>query len=47
VKIWCQELQMLPADRIHRPDLLAPAERQTYKLNGYPKPVVRIEKWAK
>jgi deoxyribodipyrimidine photo-lyase len=47
VKIWCPELQMLPADRIHRPDLLAPAERQTYKLNGYPKPVVRIEKWAK
>jgi deoxyribodipyrimidine photo-lyase len=47
VKIWCPELQMLPADRIHRPDLLAPAERQAYKLNGYPKPVVRMEKWAK
>jgi deoxyribodipyrimidine photo-lyase len=47
VKIWCPELKHIPADRVHRPDVLSQAERQEYRLNGYPKPIVRIEKWAK
>ncbi|MFZ4634017.1 MAG: DASH family cryptochrome [Saprospiraceae bacterium] len=46
VRLWCPELAMVPVDKIHRPDLLKPGERQEYKVNGYPKAVVRIEKWA-
>lgn len=41
VKRWCPELDGISADKIHRPDLLSTAER-----NGYPKSVVRIDKWA-
>ncbi|MFN0214197.1 MAG: DASH family cryptochrome [Saprospiraceae bacterium] len=41
VKTWCPELAGIPAEKIHRPDLLSAAER-----NGYPKAVVRIDKWA-
>lgn len=41
VRIWCPELAEVPQDKIHRPDFLSTAER-----NGYPKAVVRIEKWA-
>lgn len=40
VRIWCPELAKIPTDKIHRPDLLSGAER-----NGYPKAVVRIDKW--
>jgi deoxyribodipyrimidine photo-lyase len=40
VRIWCPELAGIAADKIHRPDLLSSAER-----NGYPKAVVRIDKW--
>jgi deoxyribodipyrimidine photo-lyase len=47
VRLWCPELAMVPVDKIHRPDLLKPGERMEYKVNGYPKAVVRIEKWAK
>jgi deoxyribodipyrimidine photo-lyase len=47
VRLWCPELAMVPVDRIHRPDLLKPGERMEYKVNGYPKAVVRIEKWAR
>lgn len=46
VRLWCPELRQVPADKIHRPDLLRPNERLEYKINGYPKAVVRIEKWA-
>ena len=41
VKLWCPELADVPADKIHRPDFLSTAER-----NGYPKSIVRIDKWA-
>ena len=41
VRIWCPELAAISGDKIHRPDLLSTAER-----NGYPKAIVRIEKWA-
>lgn len=41
VRIWCPELSEVPADKIHRPDLLSEQER-----NGYPVAIVPIEKWA-
>ncbi|MDO8366541.1 MAG: DASH family cryptochrome [Saprospiraceae bacterium] len=41
VRIWCPELANVSSEKIHRPDLLSAAER-----NGYPKAVVRIDKWA-
>ncbi len=41
VRLWCPELEQIPAEKIHRPDLLSTAER-----NEYPKAVVRIDKWA-
>lgn len=40
VKLWCPELEDVSAEKIHRPDLLSSAER-----NGYPKAIVRIDKW--
>ncbi len=41
VRLWCPELLDISAEKIHRPDLLSTVER-----NGYPKAVVRIDKWA-
>jgi len=41
VRQWVTELAEIPPDTIHRPDLLSSAAR-----NGYPKSVVRIDKWA-
>ena len=46
VRLWCPELQEVPPEKIHRPDLLSPSDRANYHVNGYPKAVVRIEKWA-
>lgn len=46
VRIWCPELKDVPLEKIHRPDLLSAGERQEFKVNGYPKAMVRIEKWA-
>jgi deoxyribodipyrimidine photo-lyase len=46
VRLWCPELQNVPLEKIHRPDLLSAGERQEFKVNGYPKAMVRIEKWA-
>ena len=46
VRLWCPELQEVPPEKIHRPDLLTSADRTAYHVNGYPKAVVRIEKWA-
>jgi deoxyribodipyrimidine photo-lyase len=46
VKRWCPELQNVPTELVHRPDLICNADRQKYKLNGYPKAVVQIKKWA-
>jgi len=41
VRLWCPELAAIPPEKIHRPDLLSSAER-----NGYPKALVRIDKWT-
>ena len=46
VRTWCPELADVPVEKIHRPDLLSEQERKEYGVNGYPKAVVRIEKWA-
>jgi deoxyribodipyrimidine photo-lyase len=46
VRHWCPELSNVPAEKIHRPDLLSPLEKEEYRVNGYPKAVVRIEKWV-
>lgn len=46
VKIWCPELQNIPLEKIHRPDLICAAERHMFQMGGYPKAVVKIEKWA-
>ena len=46
VKLWCAELENVPLEKIHRPDLINAAERQTFKMGNYPKAVVKIEKWA-
>ncbi|MCS6929094.1 MAG: DASH family cryptochrome [Saprospiraceae bacterium] len=47
VRLWCPELRNVPKEKIHRPDLLSASERQLFGVNGYPKAVVRIEKWAR
>lgn len=41
VRLWCPELAEILPEKIHRPDLLNSTER-----NGYPKSLVRIDKWA-
>jgi deoxyribodipyrimidine photo-lyase len=41
VRRWIPELAQVPSEKIHRPDLLNTSER-----NGYPKALVKIEKWA-
>jgi deoxyribodipyrimidine photo-lyase len=46
VKHWCPELQQIPVEKIHRPDLITAAERNAYGMGAYPKAAVRIEKWA-
>lgn len=46
VRLWCPELAQVPVEKIHRPDLLTAAEKQQYKIGNYPKPIVRIDKWA-
>jgi deoxyribodipyrimidine photo-lyase len=49
VKIWLPELQDLPSDKIHRPDMLS-FEEQTnlnVKIGGnYPSSMVKIANWA-
>jgi len=47
VRIWCPELKNVPPDLIHRPDLIGSADRTALGMNGYPKPIVRIEKWER
>ncbi|MCC6410181.1 MAG: DASH family cryptochrome [Saprospiraceae bacterium] len=46
VRIWCPELEMVPVEKIHRPDLLNDRERNSFGVNGYPKPMVNMQKWA-
>ncbi|MEM6877454.1 MAG: DASH family cryptochrome [Bacteroidota bacterium] len=48
VKLWCPELQGLPAELVHRPDQLRPAQQQEFgvKLGGhYPEALVSSQKW--
>ena len=45
VRHWCPELANVPADKIHRPDLLTETDRQEFGLRCSPKCIVRIEKW--
>ncbi len=47
VRLWCPELSEVPREKIHRPDLISANERHQWRVNGYPKAVVRIEKWAR
>lgn len=46
VRLWCPELARVPQEFIHRPDLLTASDRQQHGLGDYPKPMVRMEKWA-
>lgn len=46
VKLWCAELENVPLEKIHRPDLINAAERQTFKMGSYPKAMVKIDKWV-
>lgn len=46
VRHWCPELKHVPTDLIHRPDLLSAENRKEYGVNGYPKSLVKIEKWV-
>ncbi len=46
VRIWCKELAKVSVDKIHRPDLLTSGERADFGVNGYPRSIVKIEKWA-
>lgn len=46
VRLWCPELEKVPVEKIHRPDLLNERECTEYGVNGYPKSVVNMEKWA-
>ncbi|TNE59285.1 MAG: DASH family cryptochrome [Bacteroidetes bacterium] len=47
VRLWCPELKHVPPEKVHRPDLLSSIEKRELKMDGYPKSVVRIEKWAR
>lgn len=46
VRLWIPELELVPIDKAHRPDLLSNADKTMYKAGNYPKAVVKIEKWA-
>ena len=46
VRRWCPELNQVPVEKIHRPDLLSTLDKEEFGVNGYPKAVVRIEKWV-
>jgi deoxyribodipyrimidine photo-lyase len=48
VRLWLPEFRDVPREYAHRPDLLNSAQRQLFKMNGYPqKALVQIEKWAR
>jgi deoxyribodipyrimidine photo-lyase len=45
VKHWLPELQLLPKEFIHRPYLLSAEEKQFYKIEHYPEPILDIQYW--
>jgi deoxyribodipyrimidine photo-lyase len=48
IRKWCPELNILPSEKIHRPDVLSESEQIDYgfKLGvDYPKPLINTEKW--
>lgn len=50
VKQWLPEMNAIPSDKIHRPDLLNEEEQGKYQVvlgKDYPNAIVDIAKWAK
>ncbi len=50
VKLWCPELENVPAGAVHHPDTLSDAEQSSYNLRlgaNYPMPLVPSSKWGK
>jgi deoxyribodipyrimidine photo-lyase len=45
VRLWCKELRFVPGEKVHRPDMLSPAEKKTYRVMDYPQAVVNMRKW--
>ncbi len=45
LKLWLPVLANVPVEKIHRPDLLTPAEKSEFGVGDFPKPMVKIEKW--
>lgn len=49
VRLWCPELQNVPTEKIHRPDLLTVSEQENFHIHlgaCYPKPMIQMAKWA-
>lgn len=49
VRLWCPELEKLPFDKIHRPDILSAKEQTCFQVNigtDYPKAIFNIAKWG-
>ena len=49
VKLWCPELSELPAEYVHKPDVLSDADQSKYDLRlgaNYPMPLVPSEKYS-
>lgn len=50
VKLWCPELEALPAEYVHSPEQLTPSQQAEFgvKLGGnYPHPIINTSKWQK
>ncbi len=48
IKLWCPELENVPTDKIHRPDILSFEEQTRYKVKlgaQYPKAMIPTAKW--
>ena len=48
VKIWCPELNAIPPEKIHQPDILSSPEQAKYRCKlgvDYPKAMVNTNKW--
>ena len=50
VKLWCPELEEVPAEHVHKVDQLSDAQQSNYGLRlgaNYPTPLVPSSKWVK